>query len=438
MTTRERSLAIVLVAVLGVFGLGFVGYQFVLSPLLDKNRQINARKAEIAQLETDIMSIQVEKKKFEAARQQSLPADVGVAREQYGNLLEKVCRRSELTNELKIIQSDPDNKSVPMLAPKKPAYTRLTYKLTAKGELYHLVDFMRLFYQLPLLHTIKAMNIQRPSEARARDRRELDIDLTIEALVLDAAPDRGTLLPVVRELALLGSSPAVTGFNLQVVATGKGDPVPPTGVLSESSREYLAVAGKDVFFGPLPKKEERDKREEDISQFVFLASVTGHEDGSCVAAFRDKLNNTDYLVTQGTDGKLLVETLFEVKGTRKTLRKGQEIIYGTDEGRNLRAWRVRRICATDNAVIVEKADRADKPKPHPAALIGGGPGAFVAVAEGATYKVAVGQCLDPYARGEGRSPPPPSKLEPREAWRAIFAPPVVAPTTTVSTDDGGK
>ncbi|HKB01021.1 MAG TPA: hypothetical protein VKD90_02325 [Gemmataceae bacterium] len=439
MTTRERSLAIVLIAVLGVFGLGFVGYQFVLSPWLDKGRQIENRKKEIAQLEMDILSVQVEKKKFEAARQQSLPADVGVAREQYGNLLEKVCRRSELTNDLKISQSDPDNKSVPMLAPKKPAYTRLTYKLQAKGELYHLVDFMRLFYQLPLLHTIKAMNIQRPSEARARDRRELDIDLTIEALVLDAAPDRATLLPVVRELALLSSPAAVTGFNLQVVATGRGDPVPPTGVLSESSREYLAVAGKDVFFGPLPKKEERDKREEDISQFVFLASVTGHEDGSCVAAFRDKLNNTDYMISQGADGKLVVETLFEVKGTRKTLRKGQEIIYGTDEGKNLRAWRVRRICTTDNAVIVERVDRTpDKPKPHPAALIGGGPGAVLAVAEGATYKVAVGHCLDPYARGEGKSPPPPSNLEPREAWRAIFAPPVVTPTTTVSTDDGGK
>src|SRR5262245_33416313 len=146
MTTRERHLAVVLVTVLGVFGLGFISYQFVLSPLLEKNRQIDARKKEIAQLEADILSVQVEKKKFEAARQQSLPADVGLAREQYGNLLEKICRRSELTNELKIIQSDPDNKSVPMLVPKKPAYTRLTYKLQAKGELYHLVDFMRLFY----------------------------------------------------------------------------------------------------------------------------------------------------------------------------------------------------------------------------------------------------------------------------------------------------
>jgi hypothetical protein len=438
MTTRERNLAVVLVTVLGVFGLGFVAYQFVLSPWLDKGRQIQNRKNEIAQLETDILTIQVEKKKFEAARQQSLPADVGVARAEYGNLLEKLCRRADLTNQLKIIQADPDNKSVPMLAPKKPAYTRLTYELTAKGELYHLVDFMHLFYRLPLLHTIKKMNIQRPSEARARDRRELDISLTIEALVLDAAPDRATLLPVVRELALLSGPAALTGFNLQVVATGKGDPIPPTGVLSDSSREYLAVAGKDVFFGPLAEKKERDKREEDISQFVVLTSVTGHDDGSCAAAFRDKLNNTDYVVTQGADGKLVVETQFEVKGARKTLRKGQEIIYGTEEGKNLRAWRVRRICTSDSAVIVEKADRLEKAKPTPAALIGGGPGAFVAVAEGNTYKVAVGQTLDADPRGFPRPSTAPTRLEPREAWRAIFAPPVTTPTTAVSTEDGGK
>jgi hypothetical protein len=434
MTTRERHLAIVLLAALGVFGLGFIGYQFVLSPLLDKNKQITLRKGEIAQLEADILSVQVEKKKFEASRQQSLPADVGLAREQYGNLLEKLCRHSELTNELKISVSDPDNKSVPMLAPKKPAYTRLTYKLTAKGELYHLVDFLRHFYQQPLLHTVKAMNIQRPSEARARDKRELDIDLTIEALVLDGVPDRATLLPIVRELALLSGPAAQTGFNLQVVATGKGEPVPPSGVLSDSAREYLAIAGKDVFFGPLPQKKERDKREDDISRFVVLTEVTGREDGSCRAVFRDKLNNTDYLVTQETNGKLLVETQYEVNGNRKTLRKGLEIVYGSDETENRRAWRVRRVCTSDSAVIVERADRSERSKPTPAAVIGGGPGAFVEVAEGGAYKVAVGQCLDP----ESRNPAPPSKLLTREAWRAIFAPTVPPAVTTVSTEDRGR
>jgi len=325
-----------------------------------------------------------------------------------------------------------------MLAPKRPAYTRLTFELTAKGELYNLVDFMRLFYQQPLLHTIKKMNIQRPSEARSRDRRDLDISLTIEALVLDGVPDRATLLPLVRELALLSGPAAQTGFNLQVVATGKGDPVPPTGVLSDSAREYLAVAGKDVFFGPTQEKKERDKREEDISKFVTLTEVTGREDGTCRAVFRDKLNNTDYVVTQDADGKLLVETQFEVKGTRKTLRRGQEIIYGTDETQNRQAWRVRRICTSDSAVIVERADKADKGKPTPAALVGGGPGAFVAVAEGNTYKVAVGQSLDADARGFPRPPTAPTKLEPREAWRAIFAPPPTAPATTVSAEDGGK
>jgi Tfp pilus assembly protein PilO len=436
-TTRERHLAVVLIAVLGVFGLGFLSYQFVLSPLLDKNRQIAARKADIAQLEADILSVQLEKKKFEASRQQSLPADVGLAREQYGNLLEKICRRSELTNELKISQADPDNKSVPMLAPKKPAYTKLTYELTAKGELYNLVDFMRHFYRLPLLHTIKKMNLQRPSEARARDRKELDISLTIEALVLDNVPDRATLLPVVRELALMSGSAAQTGFNLQVVATGKGDPVSPTGILSDSAREYLAIAGKDVFFGPAREKKERDKREDDISKFVTLTEVTGHEDGSCRAVFRDKLNNTDYVVTQEPSGKLVVDTQYEVNGNRKSLRKGQEIVYGSEETQNKRAWRVRRICTTDHAVIVEKADRADKPKPTPAAVIGGGPGAFVAVAEGVTYKVAVSQTLDTEAYGFPKPPTVPKKLEPREAWRAIFAP--VPPTaTTVIAEDRGK
>lgn len=437
MTTRERHLAVVLVAVLGVFGLGFVSYQFVLSPLLDKNKQIQLRKSEIAQLEADILSVQVEKKKFEASRQQSLPADVGLAREQYGNLLEKICRRTELTQDLKIIPGEPDNKSVPTIAPKKPAYTKLTYKLAAKGELYNLVDFMRHFYQMPLLHTIKAMNIQRPSEARSRDRRELDIDLTIEALVLDSAPDRATLLPVVRELALMSGSAAVTGFNLQLVATGRGDPVPPTGVLADASREYLAIAGKDVFFGPTPERPVKNSREDDISKFIELTEVTSREDGTCRAVFRDKLNNTDYVITQETSGKLLVDTQYEVNGNKKSLRKGQEIIYGSDETENRRVWRVRRICTTDHAVIMEKADKSAKPKPAPAALIGGGPGAVLAVAEGVTYKVAVSQTLETEGYGYPKPPTVPSKLEPREAWRAIFAPPP-AIATTVTAEDRGR
>jgi hypothetical protein len=425
MTSRERNLAITLAAVVGTLAVGFVAYSFVLSPFLEKGRQIAARQKEVNDLQMDVEEILLQKRKFEAVRLQSLPADVGVAREQYGNLLEKMFRRSDMSEGLKITVKDPDVKSVPMLAPKKPAYTRLTWVVTAKGEVYHLVEFLRLFYQQPLLHSIKSMNIQRPSAASAREKRELDIDLTVEALVLDGAPDRGTILPVVRELALLSGPAAQLGFN-QLVASGRGSPVPPTGLLAVAIREYLAIAGKDVFFGPKREKKD-DTREDDVSRFVVLTSVVGYEDGSIVAAVRDQSTNNEYTITQKPDGKLVVETTYEVNGRKRQLRKpGQEIVYGTVEGQNQRAWRVRRV--TLSQLILERLDEPGwvEKKPAGLAFAGGGPGQVLAVPEGRVVSLSAHQTLAA-----------PSPLLSREAWRAIYAPAGLRPAT-VSTDDRGR
>jgi hypothetical protein len=107
------------------------------------------------------------------------------------------------------------------------------------------------------------------------------------------------------------------------------------------------------------------------------------------------------------------------------------LLYGTEEGHNLKVWRVRRVNARE--VIVEKADKPDgeeKPKPPALAFLGGGAGAFVAVPEGKVYRVAVGQCLDIYAKPRGDKPPPhdgpTAFLLTKEAWKAIYAPIQVA------------
>src|SRR5207249_10935051 len=99
-------------------------------------------------------------------------------RTEYNTLLTGLCRRADLTG-LKIMVSEPDTKSAPPLAPKKPAYTRLTWDVTAKGDEYHLVDFLRHFYAQPLLHQIKSIEVRPPSDNQSQQRRELDIILKI-------------------------------------------------------------------------------------------------------------------------------------------------------------------------------------------------------------------------------------------------------------------
>lgn len=445
MTTRERHLVAIVGGVLGVVGLAVVSYWFVIGPLLDKDKQIKMRQNEVAQLELDIMTIQAEKRKYEALRQNSLPADTGVSRTQYTSLLEGMIRRSDFAaGTYKITVGEPDNKSAPTIAPKKPAYTKLMFDVTLKGQVYHVVDFLQMFYHQPLLHSIKSINIQRPSDQRTQQARQVDVVLKIEALVLENAPTRPTLLPVIREIGILAGGAGATGLNMKAVADGRGAPIPPTGVLADIPREYLAIAGKDIFFGP--RKEPKtptnpEVAEEDHSPFVTLTSVVGHDDGSLVAVFRDKLDNHNYTITQSPKGEIGVLGEYELRGNMRTVfgyskeknKIGRFLFYGTDDGGNRREWRIRRVLL--DSVIVEKIEKPDedsKPKPHPLAAIGGGPGAFVAVPEGKIYKVGVGQDLDvdpKDPKSDKRSGPPPSKyLLTREAWRDIYAP-LILPTS---------
>ena len=428
MTTRERSLAIIVGSTLGVFAFGFLAYQLVIGPYIDKGKQINERKMDVDKLEAEILEIQMLKRKYDASRQQSLPADVGLSRTQYGNLLERLFRRADMTQDLKIIPSEPDSKSVPMLAQnqKKPAYTRLTYAITAKGELYHLVDFLRHFYQQPLLHRVKDMNIQRPSDTRAQGRRELDINMTVEALVLDNAPARPTLLPVIREMGLLSGGAAQTGYSMQVTSSGHGSPIPPSDVLAEPAREYLTVAGKDMFFGPIRERErEKARLDDDHSPFITLTSIVGHDDGSITAVFRDKLDNHNYTITQEPNGTLTVLGEYEINGKWRTVpgyskdKPGHELHYGSTEGQNLQSWRVRRV--TLNEVILEKLDGVEKPKPPALAFVGGGIGNVLAVPEGKMYRVSVGHTLHIESKDE-KFPPPTKFLLTKEAWKAVYAP----------------
>ena len=360
-----------------------------------------------------------------------------MSRTQYGNLLEGLFRRADLTplNGLKIIQSEPDNKSVPMLAPKKPAYTKLTYDVTVKGDLYHLVDFLQHFYHQPLLHQVKKMNIQRPSDRASQRGRELDINLTIEALVLDNAQPRPTLLPVLRELALLSGAAAQTGYNMHATSSGRGSPVPPSEVLADG-REYLAIPGKNFFFGPLPTPKERDKRDDDHSPFVTLTSIVqDHSTGEIKAVFRDKLDNHNYTITQKADGSIGVIGEYELNGRWRTVKDysrekpGRELFFGSDEAQNKRVWRVRRVTA--NEVILEKVDAVDnleKAKPPALAFVGGGAGVVVSVPEGKMYRVGVGQNLQTEGWDEKLSVTAATKfLLSREAWKAVYEP---APATS--------
>lgn len=434
MTKREKGLVAVLGTLLGLGGLGFAAATLVILPYFEKTKQIRQRQADVDNLELEIATIIAAKNKYEASRQQSLPADVGVSRREYGLLLESLCRRADfLPGTYSIAPAEPDNKSSPTIAPKKPAYTRLTFEMTVKSDLYNLIEFLNGFYQQPLLHAIKKINVQRPSDARAVERKQLDVTMTVEALVLDNAPTRPTLLPVSREQALLASPAAITGHHLVSAAAGKTPPLPfPPGVASTDDRTYLAIAGKNVFFGPAkePKKEVVDDRpDEDISPFITLTSLVGDDEGYVTAVFRDKLNNSEYTAMQSPAGNILVRGEYELNGKKRLLtasgysseRPTANIMYGSEEGGNRRVWRVRRVGV--GGVVLEKVDvpaPLEKPKPPALGAVAGGFGLFVHLPEGKMYKATIGQSLDA----------PTKYLLTKDAWKDVYGVPPSVPVTS--------
>ncbi len=434
MSNRERSLAAVLAGFLVLIGIGFVAYQFVFSPLAAKNKQIDGLNEDIRQRNLDLDEIQTAKRKFETTRQMSL-GNAGVSRGPYAELLKSLLVNAGFpVTALKISLKEPDSKTAPAIQGKKTAYTRLVYDISAKGELFYFVEFLKRFYEQPLLHAVKSINILRPSDAKAQARGELDVTMTIEALVLENATEQSPPVRTPTELAAVSIAGGLgaKGLSAKVFVAGKPLPGAEVVALATPARDYQSISTKNVFFGPAPPEKtkmvvERDvPAEDDISNFITLTSVVGHpEDGKIEAVFRDKLNNHEYTVIQTASGKITVDATYDLKGRKKAIYKagGQEIIYGSDEGQNRRAFRVRRVNPGE-VVLEEIYEEKAKEKPTFTLLTAGGLWSAVSLTDKPCSTVSVGQTL------EGMS-----QLTSREAFKAIYAKPAFS---EVSAEDKGR
>lgn len=247
MTTRERRLAYIILTFIVIAGAGFIAYQFYLQPMNAYARQISDQDEEIERIQNDIKKILAERKRLEPYAKVSLPftpntrpeADVNrrtdVARGKYVEKLIEMLQKSGFAS-IDVKDKKPENKSTPQFSKLKGVvtkgkdmsiYTRLEFNVDAKGNLASLTKWMEQFYKLKLLHQIKNLAVTRPiNPPQGAKPNELDIKMTIEALVLDNAEQRKTLEPT-------------TTVNL-----------PP--VLATPERDYTSIAAKDLFYGPVP------------------------------------------------------------------------------------------------------------------------------------------------------------------------------------------
>lgn len=281
MNPRERILAFGVLGVVILAGGAFLAYQFYLVPLQDRDASISALKLEIDRKRDEIRKVVAERPKLERWRQLSLPTDTDLARREYEKYLSEQMRQSGFTaGSFSVTPRAADTRNSPtMPGRKEPIYTRLTFTVLAHADLSSLVAFLDRFYHTGMLQQIKNLSLQRPMTTGSQQRpNELDINLTVEALIITGAENRRQLLPVIdrRVLALEAAAAlqrAPGGLAWVAWAVGPTGPVGPRS-LAEPPRQYASIADKNIFFGPPPAAPERTKDDVDVIQFVYLTDIT--------------------------------------------------------------------------------------------------------------------------------------------------------------------
>lgn len=254
MTTRERSLAMMLLGLIVVGGVGFFFYQFFMAPLNNRNQSIKTLQREIEKKNDRVAEVEMEKQKLQHWREISLPQDVALARREYAKHLEEMLKRSGFGQDFSLVPKQADTKKVSTGASKKEPFTRLTFTVTgAHASLDSLVQFLDRFYRTNLLHQIKTLTVRRPSTLGTQQRAsELDIDLTVEALIVAGAENRTTLMPASSTTA--------------------------TSVLARSEGQYDSISAKDIFFGPTPVQRASQADTMDVRPHVYLTDITRERD----------------------------------------------------------------------------------------------------------------------------------------------------------------
>jgi len=308
MTPRERRLAIILCGIVVVGGL-FLAYQLILRPLGEYDSTIATLEDDIKGERDQVFKILKDKPQLERWRLMSLPidpahpADVGLARGEYGKYLNELMYRNRFAD----VNLNPVevNRAIGTQPGKKPDYTAVDFNIRAKTSLANLVQMLEEFQRTPLMHKIKNLTIDRSENAPAARRKREDlvaVQMTIEALVVSGAERRPTnLLGVdhrllaVDALTALGRGPTGLALvpallsptgplgaklmeRLQDAAAGRGSASP--GYTEVPRRNYRDIAKKNIFQGAptLDAKEDTpfvpSGEDIDVRRFTYLTDIT--------------------------------------------------------------------------------------------------------------------------------------------------------------------
>jgi hypothetical protein len=308
-TPRERMmayLALTLITVTAAGVLYFMYYDRNMSQL--KNRQRTA-ESDIDTKDAALAEYEKTKPLVDLDKRLSLP-ETQNASLKYGEELEKMLALSGFPAE-KIGSVRPKQSEGPKttaLGPgkQKPFFTRVLFDLTIHGDETMLEDFLDRFYRTPLLQRVKSITVARPvTKLPDQLPNELDINMTVEALILDVAEKRTGLLPE----------------KLKDTEKPRRN--------ARSSAQYAAIAGNNIFYGPSkagPKtRDPKDTPDYNVTPEIVLDMIW-KEDNQIWATLFDAADDYQYVIRKSYAGWRVDKYSFTSKDKRIKLEIGEETL----------------------------------------------------------------------------------------------------------------
>ncbi len=386
MTPRDRSLAALLGGVLVLAVAGFLGYFLLYAPLQTKTAQADALAGEVAEQEAKLLKVRQELPRYQLAVKRSLPANVDQSRQEYDAVVTQLMRdakvpRTSLTVKPKAVEG----KAAPELSPKRPAYTRVGLEVTlSKVSLATVIDVLKRYYQLNLLQQITKFSVKKSDQAKdaatprgslVADRADLDVTLVTEAIVLDGAEARRSLLPVSAGFGAVGGGAGLLTLE-QSPGPARGlTPLQLVRTLAAADRDYSLLLVKDVFHGPPPPPpaavaaKPPAPPKEDTSAFIRVTGLARNPDGSGTAVIEDLASKQEYVVDLAwVDAKLtpaVTKFYYSIKGVKKSYDPAPDLDIGEASSGTARQFRVVGF-AEDGLVLADLSATGATPAKRPA------------------------------------------------------------------------
>ncbi len=384
MTPRDRTIATILGGFLVLAVAGGLGYFLVYSPLQGKQAQADTLATEVAEQKAKRAKVDKELPRLQVAVKRSLPANLDQSRQEYDAVITQLMRdakvpRTALTVKPKTVEG----KAAPELSPKRPAYTRVGLEVTlSKVTLGTIIDVLKRYYQLNLLQQITKFTVKRSDQAKdaappagslVADRADLDVTLITEAIVLDGAESRRSLLPVSLGFAALGG-----GAGVQTLENSPGPargltPMQLVRTLA-ADRDYSLLLVKDLFHGAPPPPavvavKEVAPPKEDTSAFIRVTGLGRNPDGSGTAVIEDLASKQEYVVDVAWVNSQLTPAVtkfyYSLKGVRKSYDAERDLDISEASSGTARQFRVVGF-AEDGLVVADLKPSVPTPRRAPA------------------------------------------------------------------------